>query len=114
MQMQQVRYFLAVCKELNFTRAAERCDVAQPSLSRAIRQLEIELGGDLFVRAPRGVHLTKLGRAVKPFLERISANAERASRAAKAGTRRGNGMLRSRTRPSLRWHPRAGSLGLPR
>ena len=40
--MHQVRYFLAVADELNFTRAAERCNVAQPSLTRAIRQLEAE------------------------------------------------------------------------
>jgi DNA-binding transcriptional LysR family regulator len=50
MEMHQVRYFLAVCEALNFTRAAEECHVAQPSLTRAIKQLEGELGGDLFRR----------------------------------------------------------------
>jgi DNA-binding transcriptional LysR family regulator len=50
MEMHQVRYFLAVARTLNFTRAAEECHVAQPSLTRAIRQLEGELGGDLFRR----------------------------------------------------------------
>ena len=40
MEMHQVRYFLAVCETLNFTRAAERCNVAQPSLTRAIQKLE--------------------------------------------------------------------------
>jgi DNA-binding transcriptional LysR family regulator len=45
MEMQQVRYFLATASELNFTRAAERCNVTQPSLTRAIRHLEDELGG---------------------------------------------------------------------
>ena len=50
MEMHQVRYFLAVARTLNFTRAAEECNVAQPSLTRAIRQLEEELGGDLFRR----------------------------------------------------------------
>jgi DNA-binding transcriptional LysR family regulator len=50
MEMHQVRYFLALCEELNFTRAAERCHVTQPSLTRAIKQLEEELGGTLFHR----------------------------------------------------------------
>src|SRR5262249_61550875 len=46
MEMHQVRYFLAVARTLNFTRAAEECHVAQPSLTRAIKLLEGELGGD--------------------------------------------------------------------
>ena len=50
MEMHQIRYFLAVCQELNFTRAAETCHVAQPSLTRAIKLLEEELGGLLLVR----------------------------------------------------------------
>ena len=49
MEMHQVRYFLAVAQELNFSRAAEKCNVSQPSLSRAIQQLEGELGGPLFI-----------------------------------------------------------------
>lgn len=68
MEMHQVRYFLAVCEELNFTRAAEKCHVAQPSLTRAIKQLEGELGGDLFRRErPRAI-LTPLGERIFPRL----------------------------------------------
>ena len=55
MEMHQVRYFLAVARTLNFTRAAEECNVAQPSLTRAIKLLEGELGGDLFRRERRHV-----------------------------------------------------------
>ena len=45
--MHQIRYFLAVCEALNFTRAAESCNVSQPSLTRAIKGIEDELGGKI-------------------------------------------------------------------
>jgi LysR family hydrogen peroxide-inducible transcriptional activator len=48
MEMHQVRYFLALAEELNFTRPSERCNATQPSLSRAIKLLEEQLGGPLF------------------------------------------------------------------
>ncbi len=68
MEMHQIRYFLAVAKTLNFTQAADACHVAQPSLSRAIKQLEDELGGDLF-RRERGLsHMTELGKLMLPLL----------------------------------------------
>jgi len=53
MELHQIRYFLAVCDTLNFTRAAERCHVSQPSLTRAVKLLEDELGGALFRRERR-------------------------------------------------------------
>ncbi len=68
MEMHQVRYFLAVARALNFTRAAEECNVAQPSLTRAIRQLEGELGGDLFRRERPHAQLTELGERMLPLL----------------------------------------------
>ena len=69
MEMHQVRYFLAVARELNFTRAAESCNVAQPSLTRAIKQLEDELGGELFRRERNLSHLTELGHRMLPMLQ---------------------------------------------
>ena len=69
MEMHQVRYFLAVGRTLNFTRAAEECNVAQPSLTRAIRQLEDELGGDLFRRERPHAQLTELGQRMQPLLQ---------------------------------------------
>lgn len=78
--MHQVRYFLAVAEQLNFSRAAERCDVAQPSLSRAIRSLETELGGDLFRREGKKTHLSELGRMVPPHLQMVYAAADTAKR----------------------------------
>lgn len=68
MEMQQVRYFLAVAKTLNFTRAAETCNVTQPALTRAIKQLEDELGGELLRREGRLSHLTDLGTRMLPLL----------------------------------------------
>ena len=68
MEMHQVRYFLAVARTLNFTKAADDCNVAQPSLTRAIKQLEGELGGDLF-RRERPVQLTELGQRMLPLLQ---------------------------------------------
>jgi LysR family transcriptional regulator, hydrogen peroxide-inducible genes activator len=83
MQMQQIRYFLALCEERSFTRAAKRCGVSQPSLTNAIMALEQELGGALFQRKPL-VALTVLGQAVHPYLDRIAENAARAREAAQA------------------------------
>ena len=68
MEMHQVRYFLAVARVLNFTRAAEECNVTQPSLTRAIKQLEAELGGDLFRRERPAAQLTELGQRMHPLL----------------------------------------------
>ena len=69
MEMQQVRYFLSVARILNFTRAAEECNVTQPALTRAIKQLEDELGGDLIRREGRLSHLTDLGNRMLPLLQ---------------------------------------------
>ena len=69
MEMHQIRYFLAVSRTLNFTRAAEECNVAQPSLTRAIKQLEAELGGDLFRRERPAAQLTELGQRMHPLLK---------------------------------------------
>src|SRR5260221_9315057 len=71
MEMHQVRYFLAVAEELNFTRASEKCNVTQPSLSRAIKLLEEELGGQLFHRDREPTHLTDLGQMVRPHLQSV-------------------------------------------
>ena len=80
MEMQQIRYFLALCEEQNFTRAAGRCGVAQPSLTRAIKRLEKELGGALFERSRKTTGLTGLGRAVRPHFVEIARAAAAAKR----------------------------------
>lgn len=71
METHQVRYFIEVCHTRNFTKAAGRCGIAQPSLTKAIKLLEAEFGGDLFVRRPGNIELTELGRVVRPYLENV-------------------------------------------
>jgi len=83
MEMHQVRYFLAMARLLNFTRAADECNVTQPSLTRAIQKLEDELGGALFRRERSRTHLTDLGRLMLPHLERTFEAAEAAKQLAK-------------------------------
>ncbi|WP_137045829.1 LysR family transcriptional regulator [Pseudolabrys sp. FHR47] len=75
MEMHQIRYFLSVAKTLNFTQAASDCNVAQPSLSRAIKALEDELGGALFRRERALSHLTDLGRMMLPLLTQCHESA---------------------------------------
>jgi hypothetical protein len=82
METNQVRYFLALCEEQNFTRAAKRCGVSQPSVSNAIRRLEEELGGDLFHRTKNGAKLSPRGAAIRPYLDQINECAEGAKREA--------------------------------
>lgn len=84
MEMQQVRYFLALSRTLNFTRAAEQAGVTQPALTRAIQQLEAELGGPLFHRERQKTHLSELGRLMLPYFEGIQAQAEAARDQAQA------------------------------
>jgi len=83
MQMHQIRYFLALCEERSFTRAAKRCGVSQPSLTNAIIALEQELGGALFQRKPL-IALTVLGHSLRPYFDRIAQNADQAREAAQA------------------------------
>jgi hypothetical protein len=76
METNQVRYFLALCEQRSFTRAAKRCGVSQPSVSNAIKRLEEELGGDLFHRTKNGTKLSPLGLAIRPYLDQINECAE--------------------------------------
>ncbi|MGE3364475.1 MAG: LysR family transcriptional regulator [Rhizobiaceae bacterium] len=80
MEMHQVRYFLALASTLNFTRAAEECHVTQPALTRSIKQLEDELGGELIRRERNHSHLTELGKRMLPFLQQCyeAANSAKA------------------------------------
>jgi DNA-binding transcriptional LysR family regulator len=78
MELQQMRYVVAIAEERNFTRAAERCFVVQSSLSHQIKALEHELGVTLFARSSRRVELTAAGEA---FLVQARASLDAAERA---------------------------------
>jgi len=71
MEMQQIRYFLAVCDQGTITHAAQLTYVSQPSLTQAIKKLEDEMGGALFTRTRSGCELTPLGRMVEANLRKI-------------------------------------------
>ncbi|HTZ81416.1 MAG TPA: LysR family transcriptional regulator [Stellaceae bacterium] len=94
MELFQVRYFLALAKTLNFTRAAEACNVSQPALTRAIQRLEEELGGALLYRERNLTQLTELGKVMLPHLETAFLAAEAATAEAAAFKRRDVATLR--------------------
>lgn len=68
----QLRYFLAVARTLSFTRAAAELSISTSPLSRTIRQLEHQLGGEVFLRGTRSVELTPLGLTLIPYAERVA------------------------------------------
>lgn len=81
MEFQQLRYVCAIAETGSFSRAAERCHVAQPSLSQQVLKLEKDLGAKLFDRLGRSVRLTEAGRAFLPHARSILHQME----AARAG-----------------------------
>lgn len=92
METHQLRYFLAVARTRNFSRAAEQCRVAQPSLSQQIQKLEGELGERLFERSTREVSLTAAGELFREHAARVMEEMEHA----RERVREISGLLRGR------------------
>lgn len=78
MQLYQIRYFLAVSETLNFTRAAELCNVSQPALTKAIQRLEQEMGTELIRREGRHSHLTTAGKLLRHELIKVETGLSKA------------------------------------
>lgn len=106
MVSRQVYYFLVLYEELNFTRAARRCSVSQPSLTNGIQTLERWLGGRLFHRERSSqlqVRPTELADAIRPHLQQIADSA----RGAKASADEFRVKRHPRAPASMFPHPRA-------
>lgn len=93
MDLHQLRYFVAAAEAGTISRAAERSNVSQPSLSQQVRRLEETLGVRLFDRLGRGVALTDAGRALLPRARRILAEVEEAAAAVQVEVEEGRGRL---------------------
>lgn len=93
MELRHIRYFLAVADEGNFTRAAAKLGIGQPPLSQQIRDLETEIGAQLFHRVPHGAELTEAGAAFMTEAKVAITAAEKAKLAAQRATRGETGRL---------------------
>lgn len=94
MELRHLRYFLAVAEELHFARAAERLHIEQSPLSRAIKELEEELGVVLFARTTRSTRLTRAGKLFLEHVRRVFAALEQARESVKAAANGFHGQLR--------------------
>src|SRR5215217_6814368 len=89
-----LRYFLAVAEEGSLTRAAERLFVSQPALTKQIKQLEAQLGLQLFVRSRAGMALTEPGRALAERVPSVLAAWDQVRRETNDAARRAARVLR--------------------
>lgn len=100
MELRHMRYFVTVAELLNFTKAALRLRVAQPALSRQIRDLENELGAQLLERGPRSVRLTEAGAVFLPEAKSVLQRADEATQAVRAVARGERGEIHVGYAPS--------------
>jgi DNA-binding transcriptional LysR family regulator len=104
MELRHLRYFVGVGEEEHFGRAAERLHIAQPALSRQIRDLEKEVGFSLFDRLPRGVKLSEAGKLFLEDARRILGEVQEATRRAERVASGKTGTLRVGFVEAISWH----------
>jgi len=105
LELRHLRYFVAVAEELNFTRAAKRLGINQPPLSFQIRQLETELGTQLFRRLPRSVELTDAGKLLLEEARVILGQVETAKTGVQRRARGETGQLNIGSSGGIYFHP---------
>ena len=101
MELHQLRYLVAVAESCNFTTAAERCHVTQPTLSHQIKKLEEEVGEPLLQRRKKGAFLTPLGERVHAHAREILRNVESVQQAASAFSHEIQGSLKIGVIPTI-------------
>ena len=94
MELRHLRYFIAVAEELHFARAAEKLHIEQSPLSRAIKELEEELGVMLFARTTRSTRLTRAGKLFLEHVQRVFTALEQARDSVQAAANGFDGQLR--------------------
>jgi DNA-binding transcriptional LysR family regulator len=105
MELRHIRYFLAVAEENNFTRAAAKIGIGQPPLSQQIKDLEHEVGTQLFRRVPHGAELTEAGLAFLHSIQDVPDRVKKAKRAAQRAARGETGSLQVGFTGSTAFHP---------
>jgi DNA-binding transcriptional LysR family regulator len=83
MELYLIRYFLSVCEHGSFSRAADACDISQPAITAAIKKLEAEIGSPLLHREGKRVVMTELGCRMRPHLQQVLEETQRAEEVAR-------------------------------
>ncbi|HCQ0324515.1 TPA: LysR family transcriptional regulator, partial [Escherichia coli] len=94
MELRHLRCFIAVAEELHFARAAEKLHIEQSPLSRTIKELEEELGEQLFIRTSRSTRLTRSGKLFLEHVPRVFTALQQARDSVKAASNGFHGQLR--------------------
>lgn len=104
MNLSQFQYIKAVAETGSFSKAAEKCFVTQPSLSNAIRQFEVEIGGQIFIRTTRKVDFTPFGKQLLPYIEAVLEARKELEKSAKSYLNPSHKLIRIGLSPLVNIH----------